>query len=70
MDTLDLQGIESLQQWLQRYVEARGMQAFLMTHRETSLLGKVIEVVRDRKGGTVYKLRQGETASFIPKLRT
>ncbi len=70
MDTLDLQGIESLQQWLQRYVEVRGMQAFLMTHRETSLLGKVIEVVRDRKGGTVYKLRQGETASFIPKLRT
>ncbi len=34
-----------------------------MTHRETSLLGKVIEVVRDRKSGTVYKLRQEETRS-------
>ena len=65
MDTLDLPGIEALQRWLQRYVAARGMQAFLMTHRETSLLGKVIEVMRDRKRGTVYQLRQeGETATL------
>ena len=66
MDTLDLQGIEFLQRWLQRYVSARGIQAFLMTHRETSLLGNVIEVVRDREGGTVYKLREKETAGYIP----
>ena len=61
MDTLDLHGIEALQRWLQQYVAARGMQAFLMTHRETSLLGRVIEVVRDRERGTVYRLRQEET---------
>jgi archaellum component FlaC len=60
MDTLDLHGIEALQRWLQRYVAARGMQAFLMTHRETTLVGNVIEVIRDRKRGTVYKLRQEE----------
>ncbi len=63
MDALDLQGIEALQRWLQRYVAARGMQAFLMTHRETSLRGNVIEVVRDRKRGTVYKLREEEMAN-------
>jgi DNA repair exonuclease SbcCD ATPase subunit len=67
MDTLDLHGIEALQRWLQRYVAAREMQAFLLTHRETSLLGKVIEVVRDRKRGTVYKLRQEETAAVSLK---
>lgn len=65
MDTLDLPGIEALQRWLQRYVAARGMQAFLMTHRETSLLGKVIEVVKDRKRGTVYKLRQEEETPSV-----
>jgi hypothetical protein len=60
MDTLDLHGIEALQRWLQRYVAARGMQAFLLTHRETTLVGNVIEVIKDRKRGTVYKLRQEE----------
>lgn len=59
MDTLDLHGIEALQRWLQRYVAARGMQAFLMTHRETTLIGNVIEVIRDRERGTEYKLREG-----------
>lgn len=67
MDILDLHGIEALQRWLQRYVAARRMQAFLMTHRETSLLGKVIEVVRDRKRGTMYKLRQEEAATGFSK---
>lgn len=61
MDALDLHGIEALQRWLQRYVAARDVQAFLLTHRETSLRGKVIEVVRDRKRGTLYRLRQEET---------
>lgn len=60
MDTLDLHGIEALQRWLQRYVAARRMQAFLMTHRETTLVGNVIEVTRDRERGTEYKLRQEE----------
>lgn len=60
MDNLDLHGIEALQRWLQRYVAARGMQAFLMTHRETTLVGNVIEVARDRERGTEYKLRQEE----------
>lgn len=60
MDTLDLHGIEALQRWLQRYVAARRMQAFLMTHRETTLVGNVIEVSRDRKRGTEYRLRQEE----------
>ena len=60
MDNLDLHGIEALQRWLQRYVAARRMQAFLMTHRETTLIGNVIEVTRDRERGTEYKLRQGE----------
>jgi ATPase subunit of ABC transporter with duplicated ATPase domains len=70
MDTLDLHGIEALQRWLQRYVAARGMQAFLLTHRETSLLGRVIEVVRDRKRGTMYRLRQEETAAdFLEEVK-
>ena len=70
MDTLDLHGIEALQRWLQRYVAARRMQAFLLTHRETSLLGKVIEVVRDRKRGTMYKLRQEEPATdFLKEMK-
>jgi hypothetical protein len=60
MDTLDLHGIEALQRWLQRYVATRGIQAFLMTHRETSLIGNVIEVIKTPKRGTVYKLRQEE----------
>ena len=64
MDNLDLHGIEALQRWLQRHVAAGEMQAFLMTHREISLLGKVIEVVRDWKGGMVYKVRQEEAASL------
>lgn len=58
MDNLDLHGIEALQRWLQRYVAERRMQAFLMTHRETTLVGNVIEVIRDRERGTEYKLRQ------------
>lgn len=58
MDNLDLHGIEALQRWLQRYVAERRMQAFLMTHRETALVGNVIEVTRDREKGTEYKLRQ------------
>lgn len=58
MDNLDLHGIEALQRWLQRYVAERRMQAFLMTHRETTLVGNVIEVTRDRNKGTEYKLRQ------------
>lgn len=60
MDNLDLHGIEALQRWLQRYVAARRIQAFLMTHRETTLVGNVIEVTRDRERGTKYKLRQEE----------
>ena len=58
MDNLDLHGIEALQRWLQRYVAERRMQAFLMTHRETTLVGNVIEVIRDRERGTEYKVRQ------------
>ena len=59
MDALDGDGIDALQRWLMRYAAGCGVRAFLLTHRETSLSGNVLEVVRAPTGRTVYRLRSG-----------